>query len=223
VVRQKDRAVTDAVEQFARGDVHGGIARLEQQGRVHEIVNPQERLGAIAREYSRNPEGTLVISPDNESRRDLNSLIHREMQNRGDVSKDGHKLKILESRQELTGADRQWAGQYEVGDVLHYSRGSKTEGIAAGGYSRVATVDPKENRITIERDDGTLKTYDPRRLSGVSVYREADREFSKGDRLQFTAPSRDLRVANRELGTVEQINSQGDLRIRMDSGREVRF
>jgi hypothetical protein len=26
-------------------------------------------------------EGTLVISPDNESRRELNSLIHREMQN----------------------------------------------------------------------------------------------------------------------------------------------
>jgi len=223
IVRQKDPTLKEAVERFARGDVFGGVAGLDQQGRVHEIVNAQERLSAMAGEYSRNPEGTLVISPDNESRRELNSLIHREMQNRGDVSKDEHKLRVLESRQELTGADRQWAGQYEAGDVLRYSRGSKTEGIAPGNYARVTAVDPKENRLTIEREDGSVHTYDPRRLSGVSVHREADREFSKGDRVQFTAPSRELQIANRDLGTVEQVNSSGDVSIRMDSGREVRF
>lgn len=223
IVRQNDPNLKEAVEQLARGDVFGGVASLDQQGRVHEIVNPQERFSAIAREYSRNPEGTLVISPDNESRRELNSLIHREMQNRGDVSKDEHRLRVLESRQELTGADRQWAGQYEAGDVLRYSRGSKVEGFAPGDYARVTGVDPKGNRITIERENGSLQTYDPRRLSGVSVHREAERKFSKGDRVQFTAPSRELHVANRELGAVEQVNSTGDVSIRMDSGREVRF
>ena len=223
IVRQKDPTLKEAVEQFARGDVFGGVASLDQQARVHEIANAQDRLSAIAREYSRNPEGTLVISPDNESRRELNSLIHREMQNRGDVSKDEHKLRVLESRQEMTGADRQWAGQYEPGDVLRYSRGSKTEGIAPGVYARVTAIDPKVNRITIERQNGRLQNYDPRRLSGVSVHREAERQFSKGDRVQFTAPSRDLQVANRDLGTVEQVNFRGDLNIRTDSGREIRF
>ncbi len=223
ILRQKDPALKEAVEQLARGDVPGAIASLEQQGRVHEIVNSQERFNSIAREYSRNREGTLVISPDNESRRELNSLIHRELQNRGDVSKDEHKLRVLESRQEMTGADRQWAGQYEPGDVLRYSRGSKTEGIKPGEYARVTGVDANENRLTIEREAGALQTYDPRRLSGVSVHREAEREFSNGDRVQFTAPSRELHVANRDLGIVEHVNSNGDLRIRMDSGQEVRF
>ena len=223
IVRQKDPSLKEAVEQFARGDVFGGVASLDQQGRVHEIVNHQERMSAIAREYSRHPEGTLVISPDNESRRELNSLIHRELQNRGDVSKDEDKLRVLESRQEMTGADRQWAGQYEPGDMLRYSRGSKTEGIAPGEYARVTAVDPKENRITIERENRSAQTYDPRRLSGVSVHREAERAFSTRDRVQFTAPSRELHIANRDLGTVEHVNSNGDLRIRLDSGREVRF
>jgi conjugative relaxase-like TrwC/TraI family protein len=223
ILRQKDPTLKEAVEQLARGDVHGGIASLEQQGRVHEIVNSHERFNSIAREYSRSPEGTLVISPDNESRRELNSLIHRELQNRGEVSKDEHKLRVLESRQEMTGADRQWAGQYEPGDVLRYSRGSKTEDIKPGEYARVTGVNAYENRLTIEREAGTLQTYDPRRLSGVSIHREAEREFSQGDRVQFTAPSRELHVANRDLGTVEQVNSNGDLRIRMDSGQEVRF
>jgi ATP-dependent exoDNAse (exonuclease V) alpha subunit len=145
------------------------------------------------------------------------------MQNRGDVSKDEHKLRVLESRHEMTGADRQWAGQYEPGDVVRYSRGSKALKIQAGEYARVSQVDPKENRITIEREKGTLQTYDPRRLSGVSVHREVEHEFSKGDRIQFTAPSKKLKVANRELGTIERVSSEGDLNVRLDSGCEVRF
>jgi ATP-dependent exoDNAse (exonuclease V) alpha subunit len=43
------------------------------------------------------------------------------------------------------------------------------------------------------------------------------------DRIQFTAPSKELHVANRDLGTIEEINAAGDVAIRLDSGREVRF
>ena len=81
----------------------------------------------------------------------------------------------------------------------------------------------RENRVTIERENGEHQTYDPRRLAGVAVYHETERAFSEGDRVQFTAPSRDLHVANRELGTIEKINDAGDVQIRMDSGREVAF
>jgi len=41
ILRQKDPMLKEAVEQLARGDVRGGIANLEQQDRVHEIVNPK--------------------------------------------------------------------------------------------------------------------------------------------------------------------------------------
>jgi ATP-dependent exoDNAse (exonuclease V) alpha subunit len=50
-----------------------------------------------------------------------------------------------------------------------------------------------------------------------------EKEFSKGDRIQFTAPSKELKVANRELGTIERVSSEGDLNVRLDSGCEVRF
>jgi ATP-dependent exoDNAse (exonuclease V) alpha subunit len=123
----------------------------------------------------------------------------------------------------MTGADRQWAAQYQEGDLVRYTRGSKVLGIDAGEYARVDRVDARENRITIERETGAQQTYDPRRLSGVAVYQEVQREFSQGDRVQFTAPSRELQVANRELGTIERVSHSGNLELRMDSGREVRF
>jgi hypothetical protein len=114
------------------------------------------------------------------------------MQNRGDVSKDQYKLRVLESRQEMTGAVRQWAGQYEPGDVVRYSRGTRTVGVAPGEYARVSQVDTQESRITIEPETGRPQTYDPRRLSGVTVYHETERAFSGGDRVQFTVPGRSV-------------------------------
>jgi ATP-dependent exoDNAse (exonuclease V) alpha subunit len=66
-------------------------------------------------------------------------------------------------------------------------------------------------------------SYDPRRLQGVTVYRDGERVFAQGDRVQMTAPYQKQNLANRELGTVEKIDHGGNLKLRMDSGREVEF
>src|SRR5260370_22197905 len=132
-------------------------------------------------------------------------------------------MRVLIARQEITGADRQWAEQYDRGDVVRYTKGSKTYGIEAGEYTRVERVNAKENLLTVKRESGEKVSYDPRRLRGVTLYRETARAFSQGDRVQFTAPNREQHIANRELGTIEKINDSGNLQLRLDSGREVAF
>ena len=144
----------------------------------------------MARAYARHPKQTLVISPDNASRVDLNHRIRRELQARGFVAATDHRLTVLVPRGELTGADRRWAARYDVGDRIRYTRGSRALGLGAGEYARVVDVDREQNFLTVDRTGGARRTYDPRRLHGVSVYREASRDFSVGDRVQFTAPDR---------------------------------
>ncbi|MGA2220074.1 MAG: MobF family relaxase, partial [Terracidiphilus sp.] len=223
IIRQKDPALKEAVGQLARGEVQEAIGNLNSQGRVHEIGDRQERINEISREYVRSPEKTLVISPDNESRRELNSQIHRAMQSDGKVSNDEQRVHVLYARQDVTGADRQHAQNYERGDVLRYSKGSKPLGIEAGEYARVSHVDRDSNTLTVKRHGGEELSYDPRRLQGVTVYRDSERTFAQGDRVQLTAPYHEQRLANRELGTVERIDGNGDMKLRMDSGREVEF
>jgi hypothetical protein len=46
-----------------------------------------------------------------------------------------------------------------------------------------------------------MASYGPSRLRGTSAYREIEREFATGDRVQLTAPNHDLQVANRDVGT----------------------
>jgi conjugative relaxase-like TrwC/TraI family protein len=223
IVRQKDPELKRVVEQLARGQVHEAIESLDRQGRVHEIPDHDKRVRAIAEEYAKAPERTLVVSPDNRSRMEINACIHAELQRRGIISNMEHHRRTLVPRQEMTGADRTWAERYEVGDVLRYSRTSKETGIGRGKYARVKSIDAATNRITVELQNGTERTYDPRRQQGVTVYREELRALSEGDRVQFTAPVNDLKVANRELGTIQSIGEDGRLNLRTDDGNFVQL
>jgi hypothetical protein len=221
IVRQKDPELKQVVEQLARGEVREAVQNLERQGRVHEIQGYDERIAAIAKEYAKSPKNTLVVSPDNRSRAEINERVHSELQRSGLVSNEEHSIRTLVPRQDLTGADRTWVERYEVGDVLRYSRASKETGIGKGEYAQVKSIDAPRNRLTVELQDGMQRTYDPRRQQGVSVFREEMRNFSVGDRIQFTAPANNLRIANRELGTIESIEEDGRLRLKMDGGRAV--
>jgi hypothetical protein len=81
----------------------------------------------------------------------------------------------------------------------------------------------RDNHVTVVRRDGERITYDPRRLNGVTLFRETDRSFARGDRVQFTLPYRARKIANRELGTMQTIRVNDDLELRLDSGRSIRF
>jgi ATP-dependent exoDNAse (exonuclease V) alpha subunit len=219
IVRQRDPELKQTVEQLARGQVGEAIAGMERQGRIHEVPGHEDRIAAIAKEYAKSPDNTLVVSPDNRSRAEINQAIHAELQAKGVVGREEHRAQVLVPRQDLTGADRMWAARYNPGDVLRYSRSSQETGIGKGEYARVKSIDAPNNRLTVERKDGTEQSYDPRRQQGVSVYREQERAFSVGDRVQLTAPYPDLKLANRELGTVEGIGQDGRMSLKMDGGR----
>jgi ATP-dependent exoDNAse (exonuclease V) alpha subunit len=141
IIRQKDPVLKEAVEQLARGEVREAIDNMAQQGRIVEIADRKERIDEIAREYVRQPNGTLVVSSDNESRREINTAIHRAMQTDGQVGMEEHRVHVLYARQDITGADRQHAQNYKKGDVIRYSKGSKSLGTEAGEYARVVAAD----------------------------------------------------------------------------------
>ncbi|MBS1821314.1 MAG: relaxase domain-containing protein [Acidobacteria bacterium] len=223
IVRQKDPTLKSAVELLATGQVSAALDVLQQQGRVREIPNTEERIRAIAKSYVESPEKTLIVSPDNASRRELNVAVRYELKANGKLASEDHSVRVLIQRQDMTGAERAWATHYEINDILRYARGSKGAGIEAGSYGAVIAINSPANLLTVEKSSGELATYDPRRLTGVNVYREVAHEFSVGDRIQFTAPDKSLGVANRDLAVIEAIHPDGRLTARLDSTRQIEF
>jgi conjugative relaxase-like TrwC/TraI family protein len=223
IVRQKDPALKSAVELLATGQVSAALDALQRQGRVKEISNAEERVRAIAKSYVESPENTLIVSPDNASRRELNVAVRQELKATGSLAPEDHTFRVLVQRQDMTGAERTWANHYEINDVVRYARGSKAIGIGTATYATVVAINPAANQLTVEKRNQELATYDPRRLTGVSVYQEIDRQFSGGDRIQFTAPDKLLGVANRDLATIQEIHPDGRLSARLDNDRQIEF
>ena len=221
IVRQKDLALKSAVELLATGQVSAALHALQNQGRVKEIPNAEERIRTIAKSYVESPHNTLIVSPDNASRRQLNVAVREELKATGAIAPEDYSFRVLVQRQDMTGAERSWAAHYEINDVVRYARGSKGVGIEAAAYASVVAINPSANQLTVEKANGELAIYDPRRLTGVSVYQEIEREFSVGDRIQFTAPDKSLRVANRDLAVIESIALDGHVRARLDNNRQI--
>lgn len=222
IVRQQSD-LRKPVEQLAQRDVIGAVKTLFDQGRVTEITDDEDRLTAIANDYVSNPRRTLVISPANQERVAINSIIHRQLQEQGLVSQTDYRTTVLVNRQDMTGSERKFALAYIPNeDVIRYNTGSKALGINKGDYGRVLEANHRDNKLTVQLEDGREITYNPKRLAGVSVYKEAERQFGVGDRIQFRAPFADVNVKNTELGTITDI-AQGKFTVSLGPDRVVTF
>ena len=81
-------------------------------------------------------------------------------------------------------------------------------------------ADSDAGRLSVVLDDSRRLDYSPKRLSGVEVFRSEQRKFAAGDRIQFRAPERALRLANGEFATIVAIDER-TARIRTEDGRVV--
>jgi ATP-dependent exoDNAse (exonuclease V) alpha subunit len=222
IVRQKDEGLRRVVEAMASGRIADGLDLLFEQNRIHPVEHRGERFQAIARTFAESPEGTLVVSPDNNSRRELNAAIRNALRETGQLEADVYRVPVLLNRQEITGEDRKMAGSYRIGDSVRYLRGSDALGLEAKSYATVIHVDTEQNQITVKKADGNFVTYDPSRVKGVTLYEPELRAFAKGDRIQFTAPWKERAVSNRDLGTITHLDPHGNIAVKLDdSGRIV--
>src|ERR1700723_346687 len=149
IVRQKDPTLKSAVELLAKGQVSLALESLQQQGRLKEIPNAEERVRTIAKSYVEWPDNTLMVSPDNGSRRELNLAVRQELKANGSLAPQDHTFRVLVQRQDMTGAERSWASQYEINDVVRYTRGRRTIGITSPAYASVGPINPARALLTV--------------------------------------------------------------------------
>ena len=220
--RQRDSELREAVTLASKGEIAESLAILERRGDIREVADIEQRRKQIAREYVAAHESgqrVLVVSPANDERRELNKAIRSESIVRGHISSIGNEHTILVNRG-LSGAQRAMAYNYEEGDVIRFTRGSKQFAFAKGDYARVEAVDRKANLLTVTVPDGRRIQYNPVRLFCVEVFREEKRTIALGERIQFRAPDRALGVANGEFATIKSLDAQRAV-MQLDNGQEI--
>ena len=222
VYRQKVPELKQVVLEFRHGRTEQALSLLAAQQRIHEYGNARERYAAIANAYLEQPKGTLVVSPDNKSREELNATVRRRMRETGMLSRDAHEFVTLVPR-DVLGLDRTQADSYRIGDTIRFLRANRHLGVEGKSYAQVMDSDTAQNRVTVRAQDGRTLTYDPRQASGVSVYESKLQSFAVGDRIQFTANSRDLGVSTRDIGAITKLDANGNMQVQLDKGRKIRW
>ncbi|MBF6571795.1 MAG: ATP-binding domain-containing protein [Candidatus Binataceae bacterium] len=210
------------MQSFPSGEVAEPLAILERRGDIREVADLEQRRKQIARAYVASHESgerVLVVSPANDERRELNKAIRAELIARGHIAPLGTEQNILVNRG-LSGAQRSIAYNYEEGDVIRFTRGSKQFAIAKGAYAHVEIVDRDANMMTLNTGDGRRVQYNPVRLFGVEVFREELRVLGQGDRIQFRSPDRALGVANGDFATIKAIDARRAV-LCLDNGKEL--
>jgi conjugative relaxase-like TrwC/TraI family protein len=222
IYRQKDPELKQVVLEFRHGRTQEALGLLAMQHRIHEYANARERFAAIANAYLEQPKGTLVVSPDNRSREELNATIRSRMRDAAALSADSYEFVTLVPR-DVSGIDRTQADSYRTGDTIRFLRSNRRLGVAGRSYAYVVDSDTTQNRLTIRTQDGRILTYDPEHAPGVSVYENKVYSFAVGDRIQLTASSTKLGVSTRDIGTIIKLDSAGNMQVQLDKGRKVRW
>jgi conjugative relaxase-like TrwC/TraI family protein len=222
IYRQKDELLKEVVLLFRHSETEKAIERLEAQDRIQEFGNRKQRFAAIAQAYADHPKGTLVVSPDNQSREELNAVIRETMRQRGLVKNTTYDFVTLLPR-DTTAADRMLADSYQLGDTLRFLRRDAALDIAAKSYAQVIDADTSLNTITVRTEDGRTLTYNPAQASAVSIFASKIQSLSEGERLQFTANSKKHGFTTRDVGTIKSLDANGNIEVALDKGRTVRW
>ena len=223
IVRQQAPEMVSVVELLQQGRAASAIRMLCVQGKVDVIERRKERLLRIASAYAESPQGTLVISPDNASRKELNQLIRQELQSRGDLGPNVASVTILTARQDLTKEDRRLAASYDPGAVVQFHAASKALGVEANDRATVLSRNSQENLVTVQTSKRTV-TYNPKEHFGVELFEPELRDMAQGDQIVFRKGWKDKAIVTGDRARVESIDVKGNVKVALDErGRTVVF
>jgi len=188
---------------------------LDQQGRITEIPKTDDRYAAIAAEYLKGRElnqQTLVVSPANDERRDINATIRQLLVERGHVERGGRTQEVLIDRK-FTPAQIRSANSYQEGDVIlvRGTREQQRHGLAKNSYVVVEAVDRRGNSLIVSTQDRHHIEIFPAKWdkADAEVFTSERRTLATGDRVQFRRPDHRHDIANGEYATVCDIDNTG--------------
>ena len=182
IYRQKTPWLKDVVLSFRAGDTERALDSLGKHGAIHEISHRGNRFKAIGDWFAESPYSALVVSPDNESRRQINVAVREAMRQAGYLKGSDVEMPVLVPRDVLS-ADRTRAENYRVGDVLRYVKDVASLEVKGRSYATVTDVDSSANKLTVKTADGRQLIYDPSRTgSGVSVFEMRRQAFARAIR-----------------------------------------
>lgn len=212
--RQKTEDLRGVVSDIVRRQNTKAFEKLQAAGMVHEEKNKDGLISAVVRSYMADRENTLIITPFNRDRAEINGQVREELRSAGVLQGVDQNARILVNKG-LTKAEAQHAKYYDANDIVLFRRGYKSLDVPDNSYLSVKGIDRDNNVLTLVATDGREVRFSPKGKSAMEVYREESRKLAVGDKLRITRSSAELKTG--DMGVVKEI--RGD-NFTLDTGRK---
>ncbi len=219
VVRQENGTYKDIVQSIIEKRIHDAFEKLDSAGQLHEIKDQEERLAAVAKDYTDRPDWrkSVVLSAKNADTRELNTLIRAILQQRGEIGRQDHEIAIR-TPVSLQPAEQHFALSYKPGQYI-FARKAGAGGMKAGAEARIIEIDTEKQMLLVRDTEGIDRTIDLIKSGcDISTYEEQQDRFSEREKIIFTKSDSKLRVRNGQTGEILKIDDDGRLIISMQDG-----
>lgn len=221
VVRQQTDEYKEIVSKIAEKETEKAFDLLARKNKIKEIADPAERHEAIvARVISQaDHKDTLVVTAMNRDRRELNARIREALRQKGKLSGPEYEFTVRETRS-ISPANKLFADSYQQGDIVRATASIK--GLRNGAEGVVFDVNARDQTITVRTAAGNTIPVNVRENGkNLAVFEEKLSRFTEKDKVVFLKNDKSLGVQNGLTGQITRLDEQGNITVRIDSGRNV--
>lgn len=186
---------------------------LESKNQFQTIM--AEDYTQVVKEYLQDKDNTLLLVMKNQTRQELNGLIRDELKKDNSIS--NHTVLDIQEKQQLDSISVHHHTSYEAGDMVQQA-GSYKGSLKSGTEAVITSVNEELNSITLQDAKGNTKEVNlGEHGDKLNLYKTAQKEFSKNDKIIFTKKDKSLGLNNGDIGTVKEIK---DGFLTVDTGKK---
>ncbi len=201
--RQKNPDLQSVVSDIVKQNNRLAFEKLTAQGKVTTLGEKDKLFEQLVSSYmSSDRDNTLIITPFNRDRVQINSLVREQLRDIGQLKGRDKEANILVNRS-LTEAEMQHARYYKEKDIVLFRRGYKVLGVPDNSYLTVKKIDREKNVLTLTTEKGEEVRFNPKGKNTMEVYEREERQLAAGDKIRFTRSTQEIKTG--EMGTVKSI------------------
>ncbi len=220
-LRQRDPNLKQVVNSLATHDknpdsVNGAYQKLNEYGKIKQIVEDEKRIDTISSDYLSRPvevrRQTLILAGTNGDKKAIASKVRQGLINEGTLKDENIQIQTLR-RKNIDKFALTQAHHYQRGDVIKFQTDSAK--FSKDLYYRVTSVNPQTQTATLIDTVGITETLELNKYKQREVYQVQQLEIRPGERMRFTKNIRnsDYKQLNGQRFTVEGITEDGQIKI----------
>jgi conjugative relaxase-like TrwC/TraI family protein len=221
-LRQRDPFLKQVVDSIATHEsdsdsVNVAYQRLNEQGKIKQIVKDERRVAALSSDYLSRPtevrHKTLILAGTNADKLAIASTVRQGLIAEGTLGNESLKIQTLR-RKELDRFAITQAHHYQRGDVIKFQTDSAR--FSKDLYYRVISVKSETQTATLIDTVGLTETLPLDKYKQREVYQVQTLEIRPGERMRFTKNIRhsNYKQLNGQRFTIEGIKPDGSLAIK---------